>query len=416
MLTDKQYWYLSTISYLDIPKAYKNKFISGKTTLRQMARIWIEDILRNWVYSNVTHVYHPEYFSPSAGEVNFLSRDEFILILLYIIDNPFFDELIFYKFIYNKGKGKSGICFYDFLWKENTRVLAFRGSEANSGNVLKEKDWQDNFYMALFDSNHYPDINKYLKEKIQYDCTIYVTGHSKGGNNALYACSIDKRICGRVFDAPGFGLTITDEQILALKQRDIINYVCCDDWVGAVLTHPEKRIFCNGRYPISGVLDMISGHMLQQFSFDNNDNIISSDRSEHSIAVEKIYDNVMNTVINDLPMSDMLNNLFDIIWPLYLENNKRLNIIKNITPAVFKKFISQIIQSIVKKIMSHKNESSLQELVISLFKAWGKYAEQYESSGYTDKKLPDIGIPLSIRQQHELLRRNKKKHKNIIYY
>ena len=31
------------------------------------------------------------------------------------------------------------------------------------------------------------DINKYLKEKIQYDCTIYVTGHSKGGNNALYA-------------------------------------------------------------------------------------------------------------------------------------------------------------------------------------------------------------------------------------
>ena len=156
--------------------------------------------------------------------------------------------------------------------------------------------------------------------------------------------------------------------------------------------------------------------MLQQFSFDNNDNIISSDRSEHSIAVEKIYDNVMNTVINDLPMSDMLNNLFDIIWPLYLENNKRLNIIKNITPAVFKKFISQIIQSIVKKIMSHKNESSLQELVISLFKAWGKYAEQYESSGYTDKKLPDIGIPLSIRQQHELLRRNKTQHKHIIYY
>ena len=84
MLTDKQYWYLSTISYLDIPKAYKNKFISGKTTLRQMARIWIEDILRNWVYSNVTHVYHPEYFSPSAGEVNFLSRDEFILILFII--------------------------------------------------------------------------------------------------------------------------------------------------------------------------------------------------------------------------------------------------------------------------------------------------------------------------------------------
>ena len=66
--------------------------------------------------------------------------------------------------------------------------------------------------------------------------------------------------------------------------------------------------------------------------------------------------------------------------------------------------------------MSHKNESSLQELVISLFKAWGKYAEQYESSGYTDKKLPDIGIPLSIRQQHELLRRNKKQHKHIIYY
>ena len=59
-------------------------------------------------------------------------------------------------------------------------------------------------------------------------------------------------------------------------------------------------------------------------------------------AIEKIYDNVMNTVINDLPMSDMLNNLFDIIWPLYLENTKRLNIIKNITPAVFKKFISQI--------------------------------------------------------------------------
>ena len=104
------------------------------------------------------------------------------------------------------------------------------------------------------------------------------------------------------------------------------------------------------------------------------------------------------------------------LFSTYLKNNKKIKKKKNITPAVFKKFISQIIQSIVKKIMSHKNESSLQELVISLFKAWGKYAEQYESSGYTDKKLPDIGIPLSIRQQHELLRRNKKQHKHIIYY
>lgn len=382
-LTSKQYWYLSVIAYLDIPDKRKNEFVSGKTTLRQMTRIWIDDIMRNWVFSNVTQTYHPPYFNPASLDPSAITREEWVLILLDIYDDPFSKDVVFYNFVYQDGIGQNGLCFYDFLYPYSSRIIAFRGSKFNSGDPLKEKDWQDNFYMALFESNQYNDIADYLKS-IKYNCTIHATGHSKGGNNALYCRSIDERVTGCVFDAPGFGITLSGTQYNYLKNSDVINYVCCDDWVGAILCHPERRVFCKNKVETDGLFDLMTAHIPQQFIFDEHDNIVEQERTERSITFEKVIQNTMDAILGECDLDEILNQNSDLIWPLVekhiSKNGTKLEGIKAIGPAMVKRITIQSIKRIVRGIMRHKKEDNVYDLICGLIKEWGERARSFDEA------------------------------------
>ena len=75
--------------------------------------------------------------------------------------------------------------------------------------------------------------------------SLLLTGHSKGGNVALYAQSAAQNPLARaaVFNAQGFAchaLSKTQKQRL---RAGAVNYVVAGDIVGALLCHPETRFY-----------------------------------------------------------------------------------------------------------------------------------------------------------------------------
>ncbi|MDR2657337.1 MAG: DUF2974 domain-containing protein [Oscillospiraceae bacterium] len=68
---------------------------------------------------------------------------------------------------------------------------------------------------------------------------IWLTGHSKGGHNAIYAASIDPRCRATGFNAPGFGVFLSDAQHDGLSNG--VNYVVNGDVTGFLLFHLERR-------------------------------------------------------------------------------------------------------------------------------------------------------------------------------
>jgi hypothetical protein len=69
---------------------------------------------------------------------------------------------------------------------------------------------------------------------------IWLTGHSKGGHNAIYAASIDPRCRATAFNAPGFGVFLSDRQHDGLDYG--VNYVINGDVTGFLLFHLERRV------------------------------------------------------------------------------------------------------------------------------------------------------------------------------
>lgn len=100
---------------------------------------------------------------------------------------------------------------------------------------------------------------KAVRQLLYYDdaAHIWLTGHSKGGHNAIYAASIDGRCHATAFNAPGFGIFLRDAQHDGLDRG--VNYVINGDMTGFLLFHMERRI----------VLETEDTAALQALSFNN---------------------------------------------------------------------------------------------------------------------------------------------------
>lgn len=112
-------------------------------------------------------------------------------------------------------------------------TIALRGTDDMA-------DTLDNFLLLPFNlSAQYGPVRALLA---RYDgaSRIWLTGHSKGGHNAIYAASIDARCHATGFNAPGFGIFLTDTQHDGLERG--VNYVINGDVTGFLLFHLERRI------------------------------------------------------------------------------------------------------------------------------------------------------------------------------
>ncbi len=130
--------------------------------------------------------------------------------------------------------------------------VCFRGTD------LTLLGWKENFKMSYLDEiPAQADAVAYLNEVAsRTEGEIYVGGHSKGGNLAVYAAmrcdaSARSRIVG-VFnqDGPGFRTDIFQTEEYAAIADRVRKVIPCDDLVGMLLFHEQKVkiVKCRGLF------------------------------------------------------------------------------------------------------------------------------------------------------------------------
>ena len=134
-----------------------------------------------------------------------------------------------------------GMCFYI---SKHEAVVTFRGTD---GSLLS---WKENFVgiHTMPNAGHQSSLiylNKILK---RHFLKVYVTGHSKGGNLALYAASFaDEKLKKKikevlVYDAPGFIDDISENLGFLMVKDRIKSFIPANSIIGRLMIPPCEPI------------------------------------------------------------------------------------------------------------------------------------------------------------------------------
>lgn len=188
----------------------------------------------------------------------------------------------------------TGLVAYAFQ-DGDTVICAYRGTEQGA------KDWVDNIAPGVtgIDSVQYREALAFALEMGQ-GANLEVTGHSKGGNLAMYVASQTEVSGGYAFDGQGFpNGYLSREEIQRLRDSGLINYVTYNDWVGALLNHPENRVFVDGKS--DNDFDILGNHDLLNMKFDENGNPIPAEQSTVTKVEEAATIGLQKDIVGPFP-------------------------------------------------------------------------------------------------------------------
>ncbi len=253
-MTTRELLYLSWLSYIDLPELYRTLLArGGKVPVSALA----DTILRMDAAGALPCVEMYDAARAAAREM----KDSSAHLTGYVNDNR-----------------NGGFVAYTFE-DGDTAIVAMRGSESRGECVPTNIDWTDNVCEPFAGSVQYPDIQR-IAQKYPAGKVIF-TGHSKGGHNAMYARAVSENPMARAvaFNSQGFAQgSLTEEQERRLAEH-AVNYVVAQDLVGALLTHPERRVFVK-QAPNT------QAHMPEAYLFDGRGEPIPTLRAPKSIATE----------------------------------------------------------------------------------------------------------------------------------
>lgn len=132
---------------------------------------------------------------------------------------------------------------YVFTDQNNEAIVAFKGTSGG-------REWKDNVEgLGVSDTECQQEALDYI-ESLPYD-HITVTGHSKGGNKAMYVAITSDKVDRCVsFDGQGFSQEFIDKYWAEIQERGgkISNYSLDSDFVHCLLfpVPNSSQIYCNG--------------------------------------------------------------------------------------------------------------------------------------------------------------------------
>lgn len=154
----------------------------------------------------------------------------------------------------NNQQNESGFVAFTVEPKKGTKIVAFRGSEPMS-DPLYRNDWKNNATTAYaLESWQQEDARKYIEALYKKGGIkeLYLTGHSLGGNLALYATFVlpeslrQHLVTTSTFNAPGFNNLVLDKyaQVIneLVKEGKIKEFQNFMDFVPALFKNPTKGI------------------------------------------------------------------------------------------------------------------------------------------------------------------------------
>ena len=161
-----------------------------------------------------------------------------------ITQAPRFEELRLTGYV-NKfsEKEEEQFCGMTFIFPDDSLGVVFRGTD---GTII---GWKEDFNLGFLEQlPSQKDAADYLTKtvkSIKTDAGIYVCGHSKGGNLAMYAAAFaGSRIQGRIravrnFDGPGFKDNILESAEFKRISDRILTLMPQSSLVGILLGHKE---------------------------------------------------------------------------------------------------------------------------------------------------------------------------------
>ena len=201
-------------------------------------------------------------------------RQELLDLVGSITDHSTLSNLVICEYF----SDQSGLAGY-ILQSDEAITIAFMGTDDLTDKL-------DNTLLLPFNlSIQYPSIRALLA-KYHTAERLWLTGHSKGGHNAIYAASIDDRCRATGFNSPGFGIFLSDAQHDNLDYG--VNFVINGDATGFLLFHLERRIILESLgMPSSGGNILNSRHGLSSF-YPIDDLTIATSMVPLSIGLEWI--------------------------------------------------------------------------------------------------------------------------------
>ncbi len=168
---------------------------------------------------------------------------------------------------------ESGVVYYVFETKEQL-IFAFRGSEPldDIDHTTAWQDWSDNFRMFLPEPTYQQIYTLHLVQSMNIDKPFSMTGHSKGGNLALY-CALTMRqdLLDQLqqvvaFNAPGITKEIFDlykERRETLEfQNKLLIFENENDCVSSFFEHIKEPIYIQSSLSCNNLEQLYHNHNL----------------------------------------------------------------------------------------------------------------------------------------------------------
>lgn len=194
---------------------------------------------------------------------------------------------------YQNENNSSGMVAYAFEDNSGNAYIAFTGTEGlpaqgKTGCDLLSEDWINNYRTGLDNmSCQFEPSREFVEKYKSPNGKNYITGHSQGGANAMYACASVEGCTGKVFDGTGISQLLSSEQRERLVQSGLINYVAKNDIVGPLFFHSEKRIFVEESKDYFRYMSPDKNHYTQALMFDGG-KAIEAPRTGMSKIIEKL--------------------------------------------------------------------------------------------------------------------------------
>ena len=188
----------------------------------------------------------------------------------------------------------------------NTYVVSFRGTDDTLIG------WKEDFNLSIYDEvPAQRDAKRYLDSvSKKFLGKIYVVGHSKGGNLAVYAASnakksVQRRIVKVIsFDGPGFNDSFFEKEGYKNLQDRIFTVISQNSIVGTLLQTAGKVEIVHSRVEGAMAHDGFNWEVKYNY-FVNEDKL--SDLSNH---INKIMDETLSKLTFE-EKKDFIDSLFD---------------------------------------------------------------------------------------------------------
>ncbi len=286
--------------------------------LSRLSYIDFRSILKStkyWSKKKLTDVINEIFIEKEKSNYRFRLKED--MQLLDILRSSLrYRECYIKSYVYDTDieevKQFSALTFISEEPKQKFMFIAFKGTDGTLTG------WKEDFNMAYLETvPAQVEAAKYLKKITRFSSfkTIYVGGHSKGGNLAVYAASqVRKNIQNNIkeiysFDGPGFNEDFLNTDGFKNVQEKISLYTPQSSIIGRLLSRNYKT------YIVQSKKKLLYQHNIYNWKIENNDFIKLDKFTFLSNKIDKVLkDSLSKTTLEERKV--IVDELFDIVKDL----------------------------------------------------------------------------------------------------